>query len=251
MPLLVLVSWILLLSGCQSSVLPRIGASPKPESASLTDTPGSPPTLDAGWTLHGDNAQGYAIAFPDTWDFVYRDSPTYDADVAAVIAAGAELGKFFTDGFKTGQPGGIALIAAEPRSAQSGFVTNLSVFKMDLGPAAGAPPLDSIVKAKTDVVTKAGNTSEIRTQQVNLPAGSARQVLYTAKSDKYTAVVGYYLATVDRGGHRYLVEIVIGSTVSDATTLFGKIAKSFRLITPAPSPSASSQPGPRPPSATP
>jgi hypothetical protein len=205
-----------------------------------------------GWSLHPDTAEGFAIAFPDTWDSLFKDSATYESDLKTIGGKNADLGKYFGEGFKNGAASGLKLIAAEPRSVQSGFITNLSVFKTDLGAIDKAPDLDGISASKQTLISRSqGVTGDIKHRRVNIPAGSAERIEYSMKpNDKSVAVVSF-LATVDAGGHRFLYEILVGTTVQDYASLFDRIANSFRLVdsqgVPSAAPSAAgSAPAPSP-----
>jgi hypothetical protein len=247
-----------LVAGCSISQAPSAPASPsRAAGLSLLASPVPSPQLDAAWTLHSDATESFAIAFPDTWNFVFRDSPTYDADLKAVN--NADLIKFFGDGFRTGQGNGLKLIAAEPRSAQSGFVTNLSVFHTDLGPAESAPSLDSIASSKLNLFAKQQTiTGDVKRQQLQVPAGSMEQLQYATKPNDKTVNVSTYLGTTEAGSHRFLFEIVIGTNVQDFAGLFDRIIKTFRLLpaasSPPPgtaSPAPAASPGGRPASPSP
>ncbi|MEA2647116.1 MAG: hypothetical protein QOE92_2199, partial [Chloroflexota bacterium] len=192
--------------------------------------PAPTPSLEAGWTLHVDSSEGYAVAAPQTWNVVLRDAPTFDADVKAINDANADLGRYFKDGFQRGQSSGIKLIAAEPRSVLSGFVTNLSVFKNDYGPSDSAPTADAIAEAKLAALSKNPAVSDATQQHVALPIGDAVRITYNMKPADKVAAVSAYLVAQDSGGRRYVYELIAGSTVTDPGTLFGRIADSFRVL---------------------
>lgn len=231
-------------AGC--SVSQSSAPKPSPSSApavSLVSTPVPSPSLDPGWSLHADAGEGFAIGFPDTWQFLVKDSPTYDADLKTINTSSSDLGKYFGDGFKNAQGNGLKLIAAEPRSVQSGFVTNLSVFKTDLGASDQAPSLDGIATSKRNLIAKnPALTGDIKRQVVQLPAGSAEQLQYSIKPADKTATISLYLATYEAAGHRFLFEVIIGTNVSDYAGLFDRIAQSFRLLTTAATVSTSAAP---------
>jgi hypothetical protein len=243
----VIASLAILAAGCSTSSPRPAASSPSPlAGVSLTASPVASPQLDAAWTLHSDAAESFAIAFPDTWNFVFRDSPSYDADLKAVN--NADLIKFFGEGFRAGQSNGLKLIAAEPRSAQSGFVTNLSVFRTDLGPSTTAPSLDSIASSKLNLFSKQqGLIGEVKRQQVRVPAGTFEQLQYSTKPNDKTVNISTYLGTTEAADHRYLIEVIVGTNVQDSAGLFDRIVKTFRLISPpAPTPLASPSVSPSP-----
>jgi hypothetical protein len=245
----------LALNACDLSKTEPTPASSSPSPASLQLTPRPSPSLEAGWSLHPDAAEGYVIAFPNTWDPLFKDSGSFDNDLTTINGKNAELGKYFREGFKNGTDNGLKLIAAEPRSVLSGFITNLSLFKSDLGPRDKAPDLDGISSSKRTLIARTeGVTGDVKHERVTIPAGTAERLQYSMKpNDKSVAVVSF-LANVDDAGHRFLYEILIGTTVQDYTSLFERIVNSFRLTGgqagpsaaasatgsgPAPSPSAS------------
>jgi hypothetical protein len=239
--LVVLLVLTAALSGCDVKPSPSGTPSSKPtRGGAFLNTPVPSPTLDAGWSSHADAAQGYAIAFPDTWSFVFRDSPTFDADIKTISTSAADLGKYFSDAFSKGQAGGVRLIAAEPRSLQSGFVTNMSVLKTDLGDPASAPDVDAVAASKRALISKnqtlQGDVKEERTQ---LPAGTAELISYSIKPADADVAVSTYLMTADFPGRRVLYEVIIGTNVKDSASLFDRIARSFRLLPAAPGPSPS------------
>lgn len=213
--------------GCQSSP-PQVGGSPSPTLAPASPAP--TPSLDAGWTLHVDGAEGYAIALPNTWNVVLRDAPTFDADVKTIATANADLGKYFQDGFSKGDSSGIKLIATEPRSVQSGFVTNLSVFKNDYGPVETAPDASAVAAAKLSLVGKNPAATDATQQRLKLPAGEAVRLSYSVKPGDRTAAVNAFFVALDTGGRRYIYEFIAGTTVTDPGTLFSHIADSFRAF---------------------
>jgi hypothetical protein len=241
------VALLVLAAGCSLPQAPAGSSTPSSGPAvSLLLTPVPSPDLDPAWTLHADDGEGYAIAFPDTWNFVFRDSRTFDADVKALN--NADLIKFFGDGFKNGQAGGLKLIAAEPRSIQSGFVTSLSVFKTDLGPSDTAPGLAGIAASKQNLFTRTdGLVGEVKRQQVKVPAGTLEQLQYSIKPSDRVATISSYLGTLEAGGHRFLYEVLVGTNVQDPAGLFDRVIKTFRILgvgsagaspTPVPSPRA-------------
>ena len=237
----------LLSAGCSLSQTPTAKSSPTPPpAASLLATPVPSPSLDPGWSLHADAGQGFAVGFPDTWQFLVRDSPTYDADLKTINTSSSDLGKYFGDGFKNGQANGLKLIAAEPRSVASGFITNLSLFKTDLGPRDTAPSLDAVATSKLNLLTKNQSvTGDITRQTVQVPAGSTERLQYAMKPSDKTVNVSTFLGTFDADGHRFLYQMVIGTNVQDFAGLFDRVAKSFRLLF-ATAASASAAPSPTP-----
>lgn len=209
---------------------------PTPAGAYL-DTPVPSPALDAGWNLHADAIEGYAIAFPDTWNFVFRDSPTFDNDIKAISASASDLGKYFGDAFTKGQAGGVRLIAAEPRSVQSGFVTNMSVLKTDLGDPKNAPDVEAVAASKRALITKNQTLQgDIKVERVELPAGTGELISYSIKPSDANVAVSTYLVTADFPGRRVLYEVIIGTNLKDSAALFDRLAKSFRLLRAAPGP---------------
>ncbi len=238
-----------LATGCSVTQAPTSTSTSQPSSlpaVSLVTSPVPSPQLESAWTLHQDTAEGYAIGFPDTWNFLLKDSPSYDADLKGVN--NADLIKFFGEGFKNAQGSGLKLMAAEPRSAQSGFVTNLSVFKSDLGPSESAPTLDVIASSKQNLFAKSqAVTGEVKRQQAQVPAGAVEQLQYTMKPNDKTVTVSSYLGTTEANGHRFLFEILVGTNVQDPAGLFDRIIKTFRLVPPpgpTPSPAVSVQASP-------
>jgi hypothetical protein len=227
---------VLLLLGCSSSQT-ATRATPRP-TASAAPSGG----LDAGWILHADNAGGFAVAFPDAWVQAMSDSPTLSDDLAAIAAQQADLGRFFTTQFASSKTTGLALLAADLRTVASGFTTNASVFRSDLGPAAQAPDLEAITQGKLAALNKDSTiTGTIDRRHVQLGGQDASRIAYVFKSGGKSVEVASYLLVVDVGKNRLEYELTIGSAVTDYAQLFDKVAASFvlgspktRLATPSP-----------------
>ncbi len=251
---------MLLLLGCSSSSHTATKATPRP-SSSATPSGG----LDAGWILHADSAGGYAVAFPDAWVQAMSDSPTLIDDLAAIAAQQADLGGFFSPSFASSKTTGLALLAADPRTVPSGFTSNASVLRSDLGPAARAPDLEAITQGKLAALNKDSTiTGTIDRRHVRLGGQDASRIAYVFKSGGKSVEVASYLLVVDLGKSRLEYELTIGSAIPDYALLFDKVAASFVLGSvktrpgtptaapaPAPSPAGSlnpNGPGPRSPS---
>jgi hypothetical protein len=215
---------VLLLLGCSSSQT-ATRATPRP-SGSATPSGG----LDAGWILHADNAGGFAVAFPDAWALAMSDSPTLSDDLAAIAAQQAELGAFFTTAFASSKTTGLVLLAADPRTVASGFTTNASVFRSDLGPAAQAPDLEGITQGKLGALNKDSTiTGTIDRRHVQLGGQDASRIAYVFKSGGTSVEVASYLLVVDLGKNRLEYELTIGSAIADYAQLFDKVAATFVL----------------------
>jgi hypothetical protein len=247
-----------LLAGCSSSQ-PVSRATPSP-SVSATPSGG----LDTGWVVHADAAGGYAVALPDAWVLVMSDSPTLTEDLGAITAQQADLGAFFGTSLAANKTTGLALLAADPRTVPSGFTSNVTVFRNNLGPSSRAPDLAAITDGKLAALNKDSTiTGSIDRRNVRLAGKDASRLAYVFKSGGKSVEVASYLLVVDVGKDRLEYELTIGSAIPDYAALFQKIAASFVLGSPkangttpgsgsAPSPAVSLNPnGPGPVSPSP
>jgi len=240
---------VLLLSGCSSSHTAG-RATPLP-STSAVPLGG----LAAGWAVRADAAGGFAVAFPGAWVEATNDSPTLTDDMAAIAARQAALGEFFTTAFASSKTTGLMLLGADPGTAASGFTTNVSVFRSDLGPAAQAPDLEAITQGKLRALNRDSTiTGTIERRHVHLAGEDASKIAYVFKSGRESAEVASYLLVVDVGANRLEYELTIGAAITDYALLFDRVAASFELLSPkspAPTPTISlvpRAPGPLTPS---
>jgi hypothetical protein len=200
------------------------------------------------WSAHGDARQGFSVAVPEAWEVVTRDSPSFDADVQAVSGRSPELGTYFTDSFSKHDQ--LRLLAADPRSLQAGFATNINVMISDLGATATAPTLDDVTRAKVKRLSATPNVGKpLQQHRDHLSALDAVRLDYTITAGGNAIQVRSVLATVERGSRRYLVELTMGAAPANADTVFTAEQRLFRLFTPAkvaPPPSPSVLPSPSP-----
>jgi hypothetical protein len=242
---------IVLLLGCTSCAA-STKATPGP-SGSASPKVG----LDAGWTMHADNAGGFAVAFPGSWVEAMRDSPTLADDLATINVQQPDLGRFFISALDSSKTTGLVLLAADPSALASGFTTNAAVFRVDLGTPDRAPDLDAITRAKVAALGKDSTiTGAIDHRHVRMRGQDASRIAYVFKSGSQSVEVASYLLLVDRGKSRLEYELTIGSAMADYAQLFAKIAASFALspakTLPTPSPRVSLNPnGPGPPTKSP
>jgi hypothetical protein len=241
---------LLLPLGCSSSS-GSAGAGPLPRGAA---TPGG--HLAAGWSLHRDAAAGFAVAFPDAWVEATSDSPNLNRDLGTIASQHADLGPFFSDAFASSRATGLALLAADPATMASGFTTNASVFRIDLGAAARAPDLEAVTEGKLAALRKDTSiTGGIERSGTTLGGREASKIAYIFKSPSTTVEVASYLLVADVGGKRLEYELTVGSAVADYASLFAAVAASFELtggkILGTPSPATNlipAKPGPLTPS---
>lgn len=222
------------LAGCGTPTVAISKPSPRPSVA--------PQAVPALWSVHADSAQGYALAFPDAWDFVFRDSKTLDADLKAVRSQSPELGKYFSDGFAKNDQ--LRLIAADPRSLQAGFAVNVNVMVGDLGSAPSAPTLDELTKAKLKVLTKQQDVGQpVKRTNAGLAGLPAARLDYTLSAGGNSIEVRSYVTTIDRDGRRFVALLTMGEPVGGTSTTFDDLARGFLVFAPGkppalPSPSA-------------
>jgi hypothetical protein len=190
----------------------------------------SPQALEPGWTVHTDGRGGFSLALPDYWEHAQRDSPTLTADVAAITARNAELGKYFEA--SVGSPGNrLEFLAADPRSLGLGFATNAAVFRIDMGNAATAADLAAVTQAKVKALGKDSSISGvIDSKLVRLAGRDAQRLAYVFKSGAKTAAVVSYLLLTDAGQSRIEYELILGSAGTDYAPLFERISSSFRVV---------------------
>ena len=227
------------LCGCSVSNPFLAKASPSPSRQSS-----KPHKLDAGWTLHKDAGARFSVAFPDAWEKAQTDSPTLAADLAGIEQRVPELGPYFRDNLKAGSATGPALLAADPHSLAVGYVTNLAVFRNDVGAIAAAPDLEGVRRAKVRALSQGSPIIGTITQQrVRLGAFDAERLGYGFMAGNGSVHVVAYLLLVDSGRHRYEYELTMGGAVADYARLFDKVSSSFTLLPPpAASPSVSPSP---------
>jgi hypothetical protein len=186
------------------------------------------------------------------------DSPTLADDLATITQQRADVGQFFNASFATSKTTGLALLAADPGSVVSGFTTNASVFRSDLGLATRAPDLDALTQGKLAALNRDSTiTGTIDRRHVLLGGKDATQLAYVFNSRGKSVEVTSYLLAVDVGQDRLEYELTIGSATADYAQLFDKIAASFAL-SPAKAPPTAASPansinpaGPGPPTPPP
>lgn len=202
----------------------------------------SPTALPDLWNVHTDARQGFSVAVPEAWQVVLRDSPSFNADVQAVSGQSPELGQYFTDSFSKHDQ--LRLLAADPRSLEAGFATNVNVIISDVGASANAPGLDDLTRAKVKLLNATSDLGKsLQQHRDHLSALDAVRLDYTLTAGGHSVQVRSLLATVERAGRRYLVELTMGALPASVDTLFAAEQRLFRLFTPAkgsasPSPSA-------------
>ena len=216
------------LSGCSLPNVSLTRASPSPPHKSA-----KPTGLDAGWSLHNDVGAGFAIAFPDAWEKAQRDSPTLAADLAALDHRAPDLGPYFRDNLKADSIAGPALLAADPASLPLGYVTNLAVFRSDVGTIAAAPDLEGVRRAKVRALSQDPTIAGTVTQErVHLGGVDAQRIAYGFKAGPRSVHVVAYLLLADTGKHRYEYELSMGGAITDYAQLFQRISSSLTLAPP-------------------
>jgi hypothetical protein len=234
-----LAGWVLVLAlgACSTT------ATSSPQAALPSPSPTAPPDM---WSVHRDARQGFSVATPDAWELVTRDSPSFDADIRTVSAHSPELGQYFADSFVKHDQ--LRLLAADPATLQQGFATNINVMISDLGVTAGAPSLQDATRAKVKRLGAAPDLGRVLQQHRDrLSAMDAVRLDYVITAGAGAVQVRSLLATVERGGRRYLVELTMGAARADAEIVFPAEQRLFRLFAPATvSPSRSVLPTPAP-----
>lgn len=224
------------LAGCgTSATVPTPGVTP-----SVSASP-----LPALWSVHGDAAQGFSVAVPDAWDFVFRDSRTLDADLKVVEQHSPELATYFRQSLAAHEQ--LRFLAADSRSLPSGFATNVQVMTADLGPAGIAPSLKDLTDAKVRalrlqasvtqpvarVADQLGGRPALRLDYtLATPAAAATGAGAGATADAGagapgTALVRSYLMEVLRGPDQFEVELTIGARPETAATTFQLVSEHF------------------------
>lgn len=230
---------------------PAPSGSPSPTPTPRLPTPSPVPSgeLQPGWSRVDDPLAGFSIGLPDSWDRAVLDSPSFDADIAAIAGRNADLARFVSDAFKNAKDRRLKLLAADPRSAAAGFATNANVMVTDLGAPAKAPGLTDLANAKLG--TLRADASVIQppvARRRTLPAGQSVQVTYAFDVGDRKVFVVTYLLVDDRGGFRRYIQLTLGTTSDDHDALFESFVASFQVTTPPPRPTPSPS---TPPSASP
>ena len=186
--------------------------------------------VPAGWVVHTDNTQGFAVAIPDSWDFVIRDSATYDADLQTVSQDSADLAAYFKLSF--GADTQVRFLGGDPHDLGGGFATNVQVIASDLGPTTTAPGLRELADAKTRLLAKQATLVQPVTRAAAVLAGQPAQRLDYVLTSTGSPAVRSYLATVQRGGRSYEYELTMGALPAAAATTFDTIAQLFTVFAP-------------------
>ena len=187
--------------------------------------------LASGWRLHADNGQGYLVAFPDAWAFVFRDSTTLDADLKAVDSQSPELATYFRSSMAGVEQ--LRLVAADPRSLVNGFATNVNVMSSDVGNAASAPSLDALAAAKVKhLATDRTVAGPVKQAPGSIAGHPAVVIDYGVLAGARTARVRSYLLVVARGSERFLYEVTMGALPDAADATFVPLAASFAVFPP-------------------
>ncbi|HEV1997109.1 MAG TPA: hypothetical protein VGR61_03135 [Candidatus Dormibacteraeota bacterium] len=235
----VLCCALVLLAGCSS----KAATTPLPSpSASLAATP-----IPAAYTLRSDAAQGYSLAIPDAWDYVLRDSPSFDADLQTVSQHSPELAAYFQQSFAS--DGQVRMLGADSRSLATGFAANVQVMVSDLGPVASAPSLKDLGAAKLKLLGKQTTVAQpVKRTDGHLSGQAAERLDYALTGATSNPVVRSFLAVVERDGRSYEYELTMGALPDAAGTTFENLGRLFTLFTPAagtprPSAPAGSSPG--------
>ena len=215
------------LAACSSSTpsaVPRPVPSPSPSSSSI-----APPE---GWTLRSDALQGYSLAVPDAWDYVVRDSPTFDADLQAINQHSPELGAYFKQSLSSDAQ--VQFIAADSRSLQTGFAANLHVMTSDLGPVGSAASLKDLVDAKVKLLSaQASVVQPLHRAPDHLSGQPAVLLEYSLAGSANIPLVRSYLVVLQRGGRGYEYELTMGALPDAASITFATLSQFFRLVPPA------------------
>ena len=141
-----------------------------------------------------------------------------------------ELGDYFSTHL-TGAANGITLLAADPGTLTAGYVSNVAVFRTDLGKVASAPNLDAVTHGKIRVLGKDSTlTGAIDQKSVRLGGVPAQRLMYVFKAGANSVHVRSYLLVKDIGDKRIEYELTLAATVSDYARLFDKISGSFALV---------------------
>ena len=218
---------VVVLAACSSSTpSPVPGPSPGPSpSPAATAAP-------EGWTLRRDGLQGYSLAIPDAWDFVIRDSPTFDADLQAVNQHSLELSAYFRQSLTSDAQ--VQFIAADSRSLQAGFAANVHVMTSDLGRVGSAASLTALVDAKVKLLSaQASVVQPVQRAPDHLSGQPAVRLEYSLAGTANSPLVRSYLVVLQRGGRDYEYELTMGALPGAATTTFATLSQFFRLFPPA------------------
>ena len=187
--------------------------------------------LPPAYTLRTDGAQGFSLGVPDAWDYVVRDSATFEADLRTVAQHSPELAAYFRQSFTSDAQ--VRLLAADSRSVATGFTANVQVMASDLGPAASAPSLTELADAKVRRLTQETTvTHPVKRTADHLSGLPAVRIEYTLAGAANNPVIRSYLVVVVRGGRRYEYELTMGALGEAAGTTFENLGRLFTLFTP-------------------
>jgi hypothetical protein len=226
-----------LTTGC-SSTSPRSAASPSPR-----PSPSPPPPVPDRWSTHFDIDQGFSVPFPDAWDFAFRDSSVFDADLKTLGRRSPELAAFFRRSF-TANPQ-LRLLAADSRGLPRGFASNVNVITSDLGTPPNAATLEELTTAKLKYLRQQPAVISAVTRTPDRLAGRpAVRLDYNLKAGEVTVQVRSLLAIVPRGKRNFMFELTMGTPAEEVATNFDVMIQHFALFPPvaAPSPSPTTSP---------
>lgn len=183
------------------------------------------------WSLHSDLPQGFTLGTPTAWDVAFRDSPTFDADLAAVGQHSPELAAFFKQSFDSDAQ--VRFIAADSRSIATGFTANVQVISSDLGPVGVAPGLKDLADAKVKLLSTQNTVVQPVERAGNHLAGQqAVRLDYALTGPPGAPQVRSYLTVVERSGRRYEYELTMGARPDAAGTTFATLSNLFTLFRP-------------------
>ena len=213
-----LVAAVLLVSGCGAPA-----PTPTPEYA-----------IDADWTVHTVEEEGFSLALPPGWQVFDLSSDSLESMLESVVDENPELGQMIGPQVRGLAAAGIKFYALDlsPEATAGGFPMSVNIVKQAMGMEVApdfmadiaAGQLESLESVKGDVTTR----------EIDLPAGEAAQILYEMNMALPTdgrldlAMVQYLLV---RGEDVYVLSM--GSSADDAErnlSFFDQIARSFRFI---------------------
>lgn len=213
-----------------STYLPTLSPIPPPTPMRPSPTPTRPrptPTLEAGWRLFTAPKAGFAVALPAGWTGVELDAATLDTTLQRLRQTSPGLETTLRQNGREWTGAGVRFFGADLTLG-----TSISIIVKDL---PGETPLDSVVQYNLSVLANRPEIIKpVEHWRTGLDAGEAEEFHFRAPAPKPgipAVFTTQYLLLHDQEQ-----TVITLTTAPDQekkyTSIFDKIAKSFRWIAP-------------------
>jgi hypothetical protein len=203
---------------------------------SATKSTSTPSTgkLEDGWVLYKNEASGFAIALPPTWDKIDIDPQTINAAIDDLGDTNPELASFLK-----GQASSLIASGAKffgfdgaQDTSKTGFATNVNILVQSMGMEVTLDYYMQVNVAQLDSTSYV--VKPISEQRVEVAAGEAGELRYklslTGQAGQPLTVSTLQYIVVD-GKKAYVITFTTTSDQEeDYASVFEKIVKSFQLF---------------------